>query len=77
LEYTGNKQRFDRIEFFLKLQKDKLDKDYEKNPNSVKEEIIKIFKSEKMDVTNILQGELKEQVQILNKEIVKINIFNI
>jgi hypothetical protein len=59
----------------LKLQKDKLDKEYEKNPNSVKEEIIKIFKSEKMDVTNILQGELKEQVQLLNKEIVNINIF--
>lgn len=36
----------------------------------MKEEIIKIFKDEKMDVTNILQKELKEQVMLLNKEMV-------
>jgi hypothetical protein len=35
-----------------------------------KEEIIKIFKEEKMAVTNILQGLLKEQVAELNKQIV-------
>jgi hypothetical protein len=40
------------------------------NPNKIKDEIIKIFKDEKMDVTNILQKELKEQVMILNKEMV-------
>lgn len=39
-------------------------------PNKIKEEIIKIFKDEKMDVTNILQKELKEQVLLLNKEMV-------
>jgi len=39
-------------------------------PQKIKEEIIKIFKDEKMDVTNILQKELKEQVMLLNKEMV-------
>jgi hypothetical protein len=43
-------------------------------PNKMKEEIIKIFKDEKMDVTNILQKELKEQVMLLNKEMV--NLFS-
>lgn len=38
------------------------------HPSKIKDEIIKIFKDEKMDVTNILQKELKEQVMILNKE---------
>ncbi len=42
------------------------------HPNKIKDEIIKIFKDEKMDVTNILQKELKEQVMILNKEMVNI-----
>jgi hypothetical protein len=45
-------------------------------PSKIKEEIIKIFKDEKMDVTNILQKELKEQVMLLNKEMVKYIIFN-
>jgi len=45
-------------------------------PSKIKEEIIKIFKDEKMDVTNILQKELKEQVMLLNKEMVKFIIFN-
>lgn len=40
-------------------------------PAKIKEEIIKIFKDEKMDVTNILQKELKEQVMLLNKEMVR------
>lgn len=40
------------------------------HPSKIKEEIIKIFKDEKMDVTNILQKELKEQVMLLNKEMV-------
>lgn len=43
-------------------------------PNKIKEEIIKIFKDEKMDVTNILQKELKEQVLLLNKEMVKLKL---
>lgn len=41
------------------------------HPSKIKEEIVKIFKDEKMDVTNILQKELKEQVMILNKEMVR------
>jgi hypothetical protein len=40
------------------------------DPMKTKEEIIKIFKEEKMAVTNILQGLLKEQVNELNKQIV-------
>ena len=43
--------------------------------NKMKEEIIKIFKDEKMDVTNILQKELKEQVMLLNKEMVNLFTF--
>ena len=41
------------------------------DPVKTKEEIIKIFKEEKMGVTNILQGLLKTQVDELNKQIVK------
>jgi hypothetical protein len=51
----------------LENQKSESDK---LNQNKIKDEIIKIFKEEKMDVTNILQKELKEQVMILNKEMV-------
>ena len=68
-DYDNEKQRFDRIEFFLQLENQKPDSD-RLNPNKIKDEIIKIFKDEKMDVTNILQKELKEQVMILNKEMV-------
>lgn len=64
-DYDNEKQRFDRIEFFLQLENQK---STPMDPNKVKDEIIKIFKDEKMDVTNILQKELKEQVMILNKE---------
>ncbi len=70
MEYNGNKQRFDRIEFFLELEREKLGEGIEKDPWKIKEEIIRIFKDEKMDVTNILQKELKEQVMFLNKEMV-------
>jgi hypothetical protein len=53
----------------LKIQQDKkVDGTYD--PVKTKEEIIKIFKEEKMAVTNILQGLLKEQVSELNKQIV-------
>jgi hypothetical protein len=51
------------------LENQKSDSD-KLHPNKIKDEIIKIFKDEKMDVTNILQKELKEQVMILNKEMV-------
>ena len=39
------------------------------DPVALKNDIINIFKEEKMYVTNILQTELKEQINILNKEI--------
>ncbi len=68
-EYDSGKQKFDRIEFFLQLESDKMDSE-KMPPQKIKEEIIKIFKDEKMDVTNILQKELKEQVMLLNKEMV-------
>lgn len=85
-EYNGKQQRFDRIEFYLNLEYDKIkqaleeskkadrDDDVDKyvNTSEVKDKIIKIFKEEKMDITNILQKELREQVYILNKEIVYI-----
>ncbi len=40
------------------------------NPNKIKNEIIRIFKDEKMAVTQILQEELKAQVNLLKNEIV-------
>jgi hypothetical protein len=73
MEYNGNKQRFDRIEFFMELEKEKM-AEGERDPAKIKEEIIRIFKDEKMDVTNILQKELKEQVMLLNKEMVYLYI---
>ena len=54
----------------MQLETEKMDSE-KMHPNKIKEEIIKIFKDEKMDVTNILQKELKEQVMLLNKEMVK------
>lgn len=59
----------------MQLEREKMDSE-KMQPSKIKEEIIKIFKDEKMDVTNILQKELKEQVMLLNKEMVKYIIFN-
>lgn len=73
MEYDGKKQRFDRIEFFLELEKSKLGDGFDRDPFKIKEEIIRIFKDEKMDVTNILQKELKDQVMQLNREMVNFN----
>lgn len=68
-DFTGNKQRFDRIEYLLNLEKEKREKDGTLDPVALKNDIINIFKEEKMHVTNILQSELKEQIGLLNKEI--------
>lgn len=68
-DFTGNKQRFDRIEYLLNLEKEKREKDGTLDPVALKNDIINIFKEEKMHVTNILQDELKKQIGILNKEI--------
>jgi hypothetical protein len=68
-DFTGNKQRFDRIEYLLNLEKEKREKEGTLDPVALKNDIINIFKEEKMYVTNILQTELKEQINILNKEI--------
>ncbi len=69
-DYTGAGHRFDRIEFFVKLEKEKREKEGNKiDPKEIKNAIINIFKEEKMHVTNILQAELKEQMNSLNKEI--------
>lgn len=66
-DYTGSKHRFDRIEFFYKLEKEKKGK--HADPKEIKDAVINIFKEEKMHVTNILQAELKEKIAELNKEI--------
>jgi hypothetical protein len=68
-DFTGNKQRFDRIEYLLNLEKEKREKDGTLDPVALKNDIINIFKEEKMHVTNILQDELKKQIAVLNKEI--------
>lgn len=69
LDFTGNKQRFDRIEYLIKLEKEKRERDGTYDPVTLKNNIIDIFKEEKKHVTNILQTELKDQVSMLNKEI--------
>lgn len=69
-DYTGSGYKFDRIEYFVKLETEKRKKNgVEIDPKSIKEDVIQIFKEEKMSVTNILQEELKEHISSLNKEI--------
>ena len=68
-KYDGDKERVDRINYYKKiLQEKKNDGSYD--PQKTKEDIIKIFKEEKMAVTNILQNTLKKQVAELNLQIV-------
>jgi hypothetical protein len=71
LKYNGETERIDRLSHYLKIQQEKM-KEGSYDPLKTKDDIIKIFKEEKMSVTNILQNLLKEQVTVLNKEIVKI-----
>jgi len=71
LKYNGETERIDRLSHYLKIQQEKM-KEGSYDPMKTKDDIIKIFKEEKMSVTNILQNLLKEQVTALNKEIVKI-----
>ena len=66
-DYTGNQQSFDRINHFLQIQKEKMEKGEE--PEKIKEDIIKAFKDEKTTVTNVLQQLLKEQVTNLQNKI--------
>jgi hypothetical protein len=73
LKYNGEQQRIDRLSHYLKIQQEKINEGTY-DPLKTKEDIIKIFKEEKMAVTNILQNLLKEQVSALNKEIVRIII---
>jgi hypothetical protein len=68
-KYDGDKERVDRINYYKKiLQEKKNEGSYD--PQKTKEDIIKIFKEEKMAVTNILQNTLKKQVAELNLQIV-------
>jgi hypothetical protein len=68
-KYDGDKERIDRINYYKKiLQEKKNEGSYD--PQKTKEDIIKIFKEEKMAVTNILQNTLKKQVAELNLQIV-------
>lgn len=68
---TEDKGRNDRLKLFEDIKKRRLEagEDIE-DTQAIKNEFIKIFKESKIRVTNILQDELKNQVQFLNKEIV-------
>ena len=45
--------------------------------NNIKNEIIEIFKEEKLETTKILQDQLKQQVAVLNSKMVKIKLKNL
>ena len=64
---NNNKKYFDRINYYLEIQKEKIKKG--ESPEKIKKDIIKIFKEEKSTISNILQKLLKEQVIILEKKI--------
>jgi len=69
-DYSGIGHRFDRIEYFVKLEKEKREKSgLGKDNEEIKKAVINVFKEEKMQVTNILQTELKMHMANLNKEI--------
>jgi len=65
---SGEKIQSDRIRYYRELFKKKLETDKNADLLNIKNEIIEIFKEEKLETTKILQDQLKSQVGLLNQK---------
>ena len=68
-DYSGKQASFNRIDHLLEIQAKRMEAG--DPPEKIREDIIKAFKDEKTNVTNVLQQLLKEQVTNLQKQIDK------
>jgi hypothetical protein len=67
---SGENAQSSRIRYYVELLKKKKENDKNADFLNVKNDIIDIFKEEKLEITKILQDQLKVQVQLLNNKMV-------